>query len=121
LVKNKDFEKNYFKCHFLQENLESFEDYIPYYRLDKMIEAKVYEITTSRELKFIDQELLDSQKETLRFVLRQIGANLISGKSILNVSLPVDIFESRTGLERSAASFACCPDYLMPMAQSSPL
>ena len=86
-----------------------------------MIEAKVYEITSNRELKFIDQELLDSQKETLRFVLRQIGANLISGKSILNVSLPVDIFESRTGLERSASSFACCPDYLMPMAQSSPV
>ncbi len=57
-----------------------------------MIESRIYEITESRELKFIDQELLDSQKETLRFVLRQIGANLISGKSLLNVSLPVDIF-----------------------------
>jgi len=26
------------------------------------------------------------------FVIKQVGANLIYGKSVLNVSLPVDIF-----------------------------
>jgi len=36
--------------------------------------------------------MLKGQKETLKFVLKQMGANLIQGKSFLNVSLPVDIF-----------------------------
>jgi len=72
-----------------------------------------YEITQSLELHFINEKLIQSQKDILRFLIRQIGANLISGKSVLNVSLPVDIFEGRTLLERSAASFGKCPDYLM--------
>jgi hypothetical protein len=55
-----------------------------------------YRITENKELVFIDQELLNSQKDSLIFVIKQIGANIFSGKSVLNVSLPVDIFESRS-------------------------
>jgi hypothetical protein len=47
-----------------------------------------------------------------------VGANLISGKSVLNVSLPVDIFEPRSLLERSCASFGCAPKYLKPVAEA---
>lgn len=72
-----------------------------------------YEITQNLELRFINEKLIQSQKDILRFVIKQIGANLISGKSVLNVSLPVDIFEPRTILERSAADFGKCPDYLL--------
>lgn len=53
-------------------------------------------ITENLELKFINEQLIQSQKDILRFLIKQIGANLISGKSVLNVSLPVDIFEPRT-------------------------
>jgi hypothetical protein len=49
-------------------------------------------------LKFLDPELLESQKDIFRFVLRQIGGNLLTGKSILNVSLPVAVFEPRSAL-----------------------
>lgn len=65
---------------------------------------------------FVNQDLIQGQKDSLKFVIKQIGANLISGKSVLNVSLPVDIFESRSLLERSAASFGCAPKYLKPVA-----
>lgn len=51
-------------------------------------------------------------------MIKQVGANIISGKSVLNVSLPVDIFESRSLLERSAASFGCAPKFLKPVADS---
>lgn len=62
MARCKMFERNYFRFYFSQEQLEKYDDYVPYYRLDKMLEGKIYEITPSRELKFIDQELLDSQK-----------------------------------------------------------
>lgn len=55
------------------------------------------------------------------YVIKQLGANIVSGKSVLNVSLPVDIFESRTLLERSASSFGLVPDYLIPIADADPL
>lgn len=64
---------------------------------------------------------MNSQKDTLIYVIKQIGANLFSGKSVLNVSLPVNIFESRSLLERCAASFGKGPEYLMPVADCDPL
>jgi hypothetical protein len=70
---------------------------------------------------FVDYNVIKGQKNSLLFVIRQVGANIISGKSVLNVSLPVDIFESRTLLERSAACFGMAPDYLIPVADADPL
>lgn len=36
-IKNLEFERNYFKFHFPQEILQKYDDYIPWYRVDKMI------------------------------------------------------------------------------------
>lgn len=74
--------------------------------------GKEYLVTEDKELIFINEELIQGQKDSLRFVMKQIGANLISGKSITNVSLPVDIFEPRSLLERAASAFSCAPRYL---------
>ena len=38
------------------------------------------------------------QKGVLKFILSQIGKNLLSGKSILGISLPVDIFSTMSNL-----------------------
>lgn len=64
---------------------------------------------------------MNGQKDSLKFLIRQIGANIITGKSVLNVSMPVDIFESRSLLERSACAFGSAPDYLIPVADADPL
>lgn len=45
-------------------------------------------------------------------MLKSIGSNLLSGKSILNISLPVEIFEIRSNLERFAYSFTFAPRFL---------
>jgi len=45
-------------------------------------------------------------------MLKKIGTNLISGKSVLSISLPVEIFETRSNLERVAYSFTYAPKYL---------
>lgn len=41
---------------------------------------------------YINQKKIDDQKGVLKFILTKIGKNILSGKSILNISLPVDIF-----------------------------
>ena len=63
----------------------------------------------------VNYSLIESQKGTLTFIIKQIGVNLISGKGVMNISLPVDIFEPQSLLERSAASFGYAPDYLQPI------
>jgi hypothetical protein len=45
-------------------------------------------------------------------MLKKIGSNLISGKSIMSISLPVEIFETRSNLERTAYMFTYAPKYL---------
>lgn len=42
------FEKNYFKFEFQQQILDKHDDYVPSYRLDKMIYSKFYEVIPSR-------------------------------------------------------------------------
>lgn len=64
---------------------------------------------------------MSGQRDSLKFIIRQIGANILTGKSVLNVSMPVDIFQSRSLLERSACSFGSLPDYLLPVADSDVL
>jgi hypothetical protein len=41
---------------------------------------------------FVNQKKIEDQKGVLKFILTKIGKNILSGKSVLNISLPVDIF-----------------------------
>ena len=50
-------------------------------------------------------------------MLKKIGSNLLTGKSILSISLPVDIFETRSNLERVANSMVYAPFYLEKAAK----
>ena len=47
---------------------------------------------------FTNEKKLDEQKGVLKFILTKIGKNILSGKSILNISLPVDIFAGESNL-----------------------
>ena len=51
-------------------------------------------------LEFIDQETIRKQRGVLTYLIKKIGINLLSGKSIMNVSLPIHIFDSRSMLEQ---------------------
>jgi hypothetical protein len=50
-------------------------------------------------LEFINQELLNKQRGVLSYMIKKIGSNILSGKSIMNVSMPINIFDPRTMLE----------------------
>jgi hypothetical protein len=43
---------------------------------------------------FINQKKIEDQKGVLKFVLTKIGKNILSGKGVLSISLPVDILST---------------------------
>lgn len=57
------------------------------------------------ELKFIDVQVLSVQKDILKMILKQLSSNILSGKSIMNMSLPVEIFDKRSMLDAIADSY----------------
>ncbi|EGR33814.1 PH domain protein [Ichthyophthirius multifiliis] len=65
---------------------------------------------------FINKEKIETQKKIISFLLSKIGSNIIKGKSILSISLPIDIFEPRSNLERFAYSCSFAPIYLKKAA-----
>lgn len=50
-------------------------------------------------LVLIDKEINGNCDHAISFLIKKIGSNLIKGKSIMNVSLPVNIFDTRTLLQ----------------------
>lgn len=50
-------------------------------------------LNANKEFIFVNKKVIDAQKDVIKYVIRQIGTNLISGKSIMNMSLPVEIFD----------------------------
>ncbi|CAM6000185.1 unnamed protein product [Sphagnum balticum] len=61
---------------------------------------------------FCDQEVINTQNGVLKMVLKQIGSNLMSGKSIMNMSLPVEIFDRKSMLEYLATMMGFTPRFL---------
>lgn len=51
-----------------------------------------WEVLPSGSLKCINAEMVAEQHKVLSFVVKNLATTLLSGKSILNVSLPVGIF-----------------------------
>lgn len=51
-------------------------------------------------------------------VIKQLGSNIMSGKSIMNMSLPVEIFDNRSILERVAMGFGYAAKFLIPASET---
>lgn len=47
----------------------------------------------------------------MKSIVKRIGTNLFSGKSILNISLPIQIFATDTHLQRLCRAFAFAPHF----------
>ena len=67
---------------------------------------------------FINEEVIAIQKNVIGYLLKKLGTNLIQAKSLTQVSLPIDVFETRSNLERFAFSFVFGPHYLEKAAQT---
>lgn len=67
----------------------------------EILTKTIYErnIKETDGLIFTDKVYMQKQDKVISFVLKKIGTNLIKGKSIMNVSLPIDIFDKRSLLQ----------------------
>jgi hypothetical protein len=59
-----------------------------------------------------DEEDLARQRGVALDVVKQIGINIIEGKDLVSVALPVYLFEPRSFLERLADGFSFAPNFL---------
>ena len=57
----------------------------------------------------VNQERIAAQNNVLKFIMATLKKNLFSGKGILNISLPVEIFNIDSNLQRLCESLALAP------------
>lgn len=62
-----------------------------------------------------DAELISKQRKAIFQLMKSVGSNLLHGKSIMNVSMPVTIFDKATLLQRSASDYIYAPIYAEKM------
>ena len=92
IIEKKIFERYYLKERFSQElHEEPFieSDYHIKERTNFLSLGSRWKLTNSEEYVFIDEEELKLQKGVLKLIVKQITSNLMSGKSIMSMSLPV--------------------------------
>lgn len=61
---------------------------------------------------YYDPVMVELQKGIIKMIIKQLSSNIMSGKSIMNMSLPVEIFDNRSILERIAMGFGYFPRFL---------
>jgi len=63
-------------------------------------------------LQFVDKEAFRQQASVVKELITTFGSNLLKGKSVINISLPVRIFEARSFLQRIPDAWAFAPIFL---------
>lgn len=70
-------------------------------------------------IEVLNQEWIDSQKKVVTHIIKGMGRNLLEGKSIMNMSLPIAIFSKDTILQRAAKTISYAPVFLQKAAEIS--
>lgn len=60
----------------------------------------------------IDKKKIDAQNGVMKSVFKKIGKNIFGGKSILSISLPVQVFGDDSNLSRLCHSYGYAPLFL---------
>lgn len=79
---------------------------------NEVLNGKQWKKDPAAGLRFTDEEFLAKQKKVLGHFLRSMGKNLLEGKSIMNVSMPITIFGNESMLQRASSSFGYAPTFL---------
>lgn len=73
----------------------------------------VYEFNDTIEgLIFLDKDVGERQGKAVAWLLKKIGTNILKGQSVMNISLPVYVFDSRTMLEVFAHEVRFAPYFI---------
>ena len=79
---------------------------------NNLVQKGDFEIDKSGGLKLINQAKVDAQNNVFKYVLKTLKKNLFSGKGIMNISLPVDIFNKDSNLQRMTMGMSMGPEIL---------
>ena len=63
-------------------------------------------------MKLVDQVKIAAQNNVIKFIMSTLKKNLFSGKGILNISLPVEIFNVDSNLQWFCEAMALAPDII---------
>ena len=69
----------------------------------------------------LDKDLISKQRGILSSMIKKIGKNLLTGKSIMNISIPVNVFGKQTLLQQLSKTFGYSPIFLEKAAAESGL
>lgn len=68
---------------------------------------------------YIDRETISKQRRVLKHFIKKIGANIIRGRSPMNVSFPVTIFQPISLLQKLIETFGYAPLFLERAGQAT--
>jgi len=77
-----------------------------------------YEADAKLGLLYKDADVISKQRKVILYLIKSMGANMLQGKSIMNVSLPVTIFDKYSLLQRSARDFVFAPYFVEKMYEA---
>jgi hypothetical protein len=68
-------------------------------KYNQMISTKYERSAKEDGLIYKDEKVIAEQAKVLSYLIKKIGHSIIKGESIMNISLPVNIFDTRTLLQ----------------------
>lgn len=89
------------------------------FNYDNILEKDHWVTQKTGGLKLINQVKINAQNNVLKFIMKTLKKNLFSGKGILNISLPVEIFNVDSNLQRICVSMSLGPEFLQGAAKST--
>lgn len=69
------------------------------YKYHEMIHTDFSRNIGDKGLIFKNKSIIEKQRAVVSYLVKNAGLNLLKGKSIMNVSLPINIFDCRSLLE----------------------
>lgn len=68
-------------------------------KYNELISVKYEKSLKEDGLIYQDEKVIEAQAKVITYLLKKIGSSLLKGESVMNISLPVTIFDTRTILQ----------------------
>eukprot|EP00826_Nyctotherus_ovalis_P037768 TRINITY_DN3473_c0_g5_i1.p1 TRINITY_DN3473_c0_g5~~TRINITY_DN3473_c0_g5_i1.p1 ORF type:complete len:416 (+),score=164.15 TRINITY_DN3473_c0_g5_i1:137-1384(+) len=82
----------------------------------------LYDIDPVKGLIWKDYDRIATQRKAAFNLVKEVGANILKGRSVMNVSLPIVVMEPQTMLHRVASTYGYLPTFAQKIiAQSDPV
>ncbi len=81
--------------------------------------SNLYDIDPKLGMVWKDYDQISKQRSVVFYLLKQIGSNILKGKSIMSISLPITIMEPQSMLQRLANVYTYLPAFAPKFATTT--